>query len=306
MLFRADDLVIKSALFASNRIGPLDFAIHRRRRLLVIGPSGCGKSTLLNMITGINNEETVVSGRMESGRRADEKLRYIPQQTIFLNRAIPVRQLLQYHRSMAGSTDEHVASLLAQFGLAGCDGRMLSELSGGETRRVATLVELLYRPSVLVLDQPLTGLDAFRANEYLTYLAGCECKTIVFVGHQLNDNVLNFFDDLLVMNGRGETTYACSIATLRETLAGADDAVKHNLLDTLIHSVSALPLQGNEPDEPCELSRSLSRLSTLSKSSLDLLRNRADGGGGSSRRGPLPVPLRSSARRTALFLLFDL
>lgn len=132
----------------------------------LLGPSGSGKSTLLRVIAGLLVPDT---GRVEidgidvtdvaTHKRGtgmvfqDEQL--FPHRDVGENVAFGLR--------MAGvgrpTRDARVEEMLALVGLAGFDRRRVTDLSGGEAKRVALARALAPSPGVLLLDEPLTGLD---------------------------------------------------------------------------------------------------------------------------------------------------
>jgi thiamine transport system ATP-binding protein len=132
----------------------------------VLGPSGAGKSTLLRVIAGLIRpdsgvvalDDVDISDRPAHLRNIgmmfqDEQL--FPHLDVTANVAFGPRM----HRWSASSTAERVEELLQIVGLAGFGERRVDRLSGGEKKRVALARSLAPRPSVLLLDEPLTGLD---------------------------------------------------------------------------------------------------------------------------------------------------
>ena len=133
----------------------------------VFGPSGSGKSTLLRAVAGLVD---VDSGRvMVDG----VDVTAVPTHRRSVGMVFQDEQLFP-HRDVAGNVsfglemagvergerDSRVAEMLAAVGLDGFGGRDVSTLSGGEAKRVAVARSLAPRPTVLLADEPLTGLDA--------------------------------------------------------------------------------------------------------------------------------------------------
>ena len=133
----------------------------------VFGPSGSGKSTLLRAVAGLVD---VDSGRV----LVDEvDVTAVPTHRRSVGMVFQDEQLFPHHDvagnvafglEMAGvergERDSRVAEMLAAVGLDGFGGRDVSTLSGGEAKRVAVARSLAPRPTVLLADEPLTGLDA--------------------------------------------------------------------------------------------------------------------------------------------------
>ncbi len=132
----------------------------------VLGPSGAGKSTMLRVIAGllrpdsgtVRLEGVDVTDRPAHLRNIgmmfqDEQL--FPHLDVTANIAFGPRM----HRWPAARVAERVVELLRIVGLEGFDNRRVDRLSGGEKKRVALARSLAPRPAVLLLDEPLTGLD---------------------------------------------------------------------------------------------------------------------------------------------------
>ena len=135
--------------------------------LAVFGPSGSGKSTLLRAVAGlvdVDSGRVLVDGAdvtaVPTHRRSvgmvfqDEQL--FPHRDVAGN----VSFGLEMAGVERGERDSRVAEVLTAVGLDGFGGRDVSTLSGGEAKRVALARSLAPRPTVLLADEPLTGLDA--------------------------------------------------------------------------------------------------------------------------------------------------
>jgi len=133
----------------------------------VFGPSGSGKSTLLRAVAGlvdVDSGRVLVDGvdvtAVPTHRRSvgmvfqDEQL--FPHRDVAGN----VSFGLEMAGVERGERDSRVSEVLSAVGLDGFGGRDVSTLSGGEAKRVALARSLAPRPTVLLADEPLTGLDA--------------------------------------------------------------------------------------------------------------------------------------------------
>ena len=133
----------------------------------LLGPSGCGKSTLLRVIAGLQQVESGTVRwegaditTMPAHRRnfgfvfQDEQL--FPHRNVAANIGFGLRMAGVDRRDTAARVDE----LLEMVGLPGFGGRDVTTLSGGEAKRVALARALAPRPRLMLLDEPLTGLDA--------------------------------------------------------------------------------------------------------------------------------------------------
>jgi len=144
----------------------------------LLGPSGAGKSTLLRVLAGLLTPDAgtvVLDGRditrLPTHRRdigmvfQDEQL--FPHRSVGANVAFG----LKMHGVPRAERDRRVAELLMLVGLTGFEHRSVTSLSGGEAKRVALVRSLAPKPAVLLLDEPLTGLDRDLHDELAAELA---------------------------------------------------------------------------------------------------------------------------------------
>lgn len=153
----------------------ISFTVEEGRFYTLLGPSGCGKTTTLRCIAGLeraNGGEIVVAGRkvfsatdnsfVPAYRRpigmVFQSYAIWPHLTVFENVAFPLRVGKQ--RFSSADIRNKVGSALAQVELAGYEERMATQLSGGQQQRLALARALVREPQVLLLDEPLSNLDA--------------------------------------------------------------------------------------------------------------------------------------------------
>ena len=161
--------------------------------ITLLGPSGCGKTTTLRMIAGF---ETPSSGRIVVGGR--DVTRLAPQRRgvgmVFQNYALfphfdvfeNVAFGLRVRKVARADLRDRVARALARVDLAGYEARRVQELSGGQQQRVALARALAPEPPILLLDEPLSNLDAAlreRTRTELRDLLKRVAITSVFVTH---------------------------------------------------------------------------------------------------------------------------
>ncbi len=139
----------------------------------LLGPSGCGKTTLLRLLAGLDrptagrvrfagevmvdiDQGTFVAPEKRNVSMVFQSYAIWPHMTVAENVAFPLR-VAKVPRQLLR---ERVAAVLASVQLTGLDRRMPSELSGGQQQRVALARSLVQEPRVLLLDEPLSNLDA--------------------------------------------------------------------------------------------------------------------------------------------------
>jgi len=127
----------------------VSLAIHLREIVTLIGPNGSGKTTLLKALLGL------VRAKGEIVRKSGLKIGYVPQQfTPDLSLPITARRFLSLF--VGREAGEHA---LQRVGASEAGGRQLSALSGGELARVLLARAIAGKPDLLVLDEPLAGVD---------------------------------------------------------------------------------------------------------------------------------------------------
>jgi iron(III) transport system ATP-binding protein len=156
---------------AAVAVDRVDFTIHGGELISVLGPSGCGKTTLLRLIAGLlfpDEGEILVDDRRLSWRGGGvppERRRMAmifqsyavwPHMTVFQNVAYGLRL-----KGVAGAEiARRVREILHVVHLEHAERRYPSELSGGQQQRVALARALVVEPEILLLDEPLSNLDA--------------------------------------------------------------------------------------------------------------------------------------------------
>jgi putative spermidine/putrescine transport system ATP-binding protein len=147
---------------------PVDLAIEAGETLVLLGPSGCGKTTTLRLIAGLEKPDR--GGRVSIGED-DVTARPIERRQVgmvFQNYALfpnlsvrgNVGYGLRIQKIEASEARRRVDELLDMTELSAHADKPISELSGGQRQRVALARALAPRPRVLLLDEPLTALDA--------------------------------------------------------------------------------------------------------------------------------------------------
>jgi zinc transport system ATP-binding protein len=133
-------------------LSDIDLDIHAGEILTLIGPNGAGKTTLVRALLGLERPD---AGSVM--RRPGLKIGYVPQR-FEIDRALP----MTVERFLAlgdGNRKDRITAVLAEVGAARVANQQLGELSGGELQRVVLARALLNDPDLLVLDEPVRGVD---------------------------------------------------------------------------------------------------------------------------------------------------
>jgi thiamine transport system ATP-binding protein len=184
-----------------------DLALDEGRVLAVLGPSGCGKSTLLRALAGLESTTGTVSWQghdlsaTPTHRRGFALMfqdgQLFSQLTVAGNVGYPLR----IRRTPRAATAARVTELLDLVGLSGFADRLPTTLSGGERQRVALARALAASPRLLLLDEPLSALDAGlrqRLADDLRPILVESGTTAVMVTHD-HEEAFAVADDLAVM-----------------------------------------------------------------------------------------------------------
>ena len=196
---------------------------------VLLGPSGCGKTTILRCIAGLeepdDGEIRIYDRTVFSARR---KVQVLPEQrnlgmvfqsyaiwphmTVHENVALPLRA----HGVSVSETKQRVQDLLQLVGLDGLGQRSATQLSGGQQQRVAVARCLANRPDLVLLDEPLSNLDAklrVGMRWELKQLQRTFNATMIFVTHDqeeamsLADEIFLFRSGQLEQRGSGSDLY---------------------------------------------------------------------------------------------------
>ena len=187
----------------------VDLAIERGEFLCFLGPSGCGKTTLLRIVAGL---EAQTAGRITMAGRDISTLP--PAQRDYgivfqsyalfpnLNVADNVAYGLVNRRVGRAEARARVTELLGLVGLPGSEARVPAQLSGGQQQRIAIARALATSPGLLLLDEPLSALDAIVRVHLRGEIRSLQRKlgvTTVMVTHD-QEEALSVADRIVVMN----------------------------------------------------------------------------------------------------------
>jgi len=168
--------------FGGRRVlDSVDFAVRPREIVTLIGPNGSGKTSLVRALLGLIPPS---KGRVERGAR---RIGYVPQ--IFArDRSLPITAL-RFVAMFGGGSEAEARQALVRVGAEDSEGRQLSTLSGGEMARVALARALLRKPEILILDEPMTGVDLAGEAQLYALITGVRDETgaaILLVSHDLH------------------------------------------------------------------------------------------------------------------------
>ena len=220
-------------------LSSVDLQVEDGEFCVLLGPSGCGKSTLLNIIAGLISQDegmVLLNGQLVDKLAPRDRDVAMVFQSYALYPHMTVAQNLSFGLRMRGLPKETIQErVLESAGLLGIEDlltRKPRELSGGQRQRVAMGRALVRRPSLFLLDEPLSNLDArLRANVRLELkrLHSQIQGTIVYVTHDqveamtLGDKVVVMRHGKVHQIGDPDTIYAKPADTFVATFIGSPE-----------------------------------------------------------------------------------
>jgi NitT/TauT family transport system ATP-binding protein len=183
----------------------------------ILGPSGCGKTTLLLMIAGLVEQtegEILINGELVKGLRRQVGVVFqqpvlLPWRTVLDNVLFSI-ELLKLPRP---KYKQRALDLLAMAKIGDFADRLPRQLSGGMRQRVSICCALIHDPSILLMDEPFSALDAITRDEMgveLLRIWQANRKTVIFVTHSIREAA--FLSDRVLVMGRRPATILDDVA----------------------------------------------------------------------------------------------
>lgn len=211
----------------ASRLRQLSVQIASGQLVGVIGPNGAGKSTLLQLLAGVTRSS---AGWIEfnhinidkcSAHRRRQLLSYLPQYSKF-SEPVTTCDLLKLSQINLQATPQQLKdwrlSAVAQFQLDTLCERSVTELSGGEQRRVAIACMACSNRPLMLLDEPVSGLDLYHQLNTMDWLKGCakQGATVIIAIHDLA-LAAQYCDYLLLLNKGQQVAFGSPSEVLSDT-----------------------------------------------------------------------------------------
>ncbi|WP_342234491.1 ABC transporter ATP-binding protein [Inquilinus sp. OTU3971] len=200
---------VRKSYGSVTAVHELSLEVQAGHLVTLLGPSGCGKTTTLRMIAGLEHPtggRILIGGRDVTALPANERNVSMVFQSYALFPHMTVLDNVGYGLTASGrrrtEVRERAEEALALVGLAGYGARLPAELSGGQQQRVAVARALVLEPQVLLLDEPLSNLDARLRRRVRTEIRELQQRlgfTAVYVTHD-QEEALAISDRIVVMN----------------------------------------------------------------------------------------------------------
>ncbi len=228
---RQDYLVLKNLIkkFGSGKdsvfaVNDIDLTVREGELVTLLGPSGCGKTTTLRMIAGFElptSGEILIDGEEVSTTPPNRR----PTTMVFQNYALfphmtvaeNIAYGLKIQKENAVNARERAETAMQLVGLEGLGGRSPAQLSGGQQQRVSLARSLVMEPKVLLLDEPLSNLDAKLRVSTRLEIRNLQQRvgiTTVYVTHDqeeamsLSDRVVIMHEGIIKQIGTPQEVYA--------------------------------------------------------------------------------------------------
>ncbi len=194
--------------FRNFKLGPLDLSVPKGAIYGLIGPNGAGKTTTIDLIMGMGakNAGTIEVFGMDHIRdevEVKKRIGYVSPDLLYSPWG-KIGKIIRFIRAFYPDWDDaYCADLMNRLKLS--EGDRIGTLSFGSRTKLAVLLALSHRPQLLLLDEPLAGLDAVSKQEVFTELLQAvqdENRTVVISSHDLHD-LERFADHIgIIHNGK--------------------------------------------------------------------------------------------------------
>ncbi len=200
---------IRKAFGGFTALHDINLQIRKGEFVCFLGPSGCGKTTLLRIIAGLEVQtsgEVFQAGRDISRLPPAQRDYGIVFQSYALFPNLSVADNVAYglvnRKAPRADIQRRVSELVKLVGLPGSEGKYPSQLSGGQQQRIALARALATRPGLLLLDEPLSALDALERVRLRSEIRALQQQlgvTTIMVTHD-QEEALSVADRIVVMN----------------------------------------------------------------------------------------------------------
>lgn len=205
------DLTNLEKTFGANRVvKDFSLGIDKGEFVSLLGPSGCGKTTVLRMVAGFETPTSgsiSIDGQDVTGQRTNQRAIGMMFQAYALFPNMTVADNVAFGLAVKGvpkaEREARVAEMLRLIGLPELGARFPFQLSGGQQQRVALARALAPSPRVLLLDEPLSALDAKVRVSLRNEIREIQRElgiTTIFVTHD-QEEAMSISDRIVVMNG---------------------------------------------------------------------------------------------------------
>jgi ABC-type Fe3+/spermidine/putrescine transport system ATPase subunit len=236
----------------------VSFEVYESEILVLLGPSGCGKSTTLRLIAGLERpdagtvqlkENLIVDSQSGIFTPAEKRNMGMVFQAFAVWPHLTVEEHIAFpllvRRCAKSEIAKRVRRALEFVGLAGLESRLSTQLSGGQQQRLALARALVYEPDILLLDEPLSNLDAQLRQQMRLELKNLQRQlgtTFIFVTHDQDEAMTLAHRVALMRDGKIE-----QLGTPEEVYDNPSTLFVHSFLGTSIRFEGKWKEDGESP-----------------------------------------------------------
>lgn len=227
----------------------------------LLGPNGAGKTTFIKLLTGQlrpNLGQVVVRGIAARSAGARQHVGYCPDADAFYEEMSGrqfVQTMARLHGMLLPEARERTDQVLAEVGMTDRADRTLRGCSKGMRQRIKLAQALVHRPDVLVVDEPLNGIDPVGRRELMDLFRRCAARgqAVLVSSHILDE--MDELADRIVFMGRGRVLVVGTLPDIRAMFAGQPQQIRiachqqRELASQLIPWPHVLRIELREPDE---------------------------------------------------------
>lgn len=208
----------------------VDVEVRPGRITGLVGPNAAGKSTLIKAILGLvrpdSGELRVLGAPVNGDERYRSRIGYMPQAARFPDN-LTGHEVLAMVRDLRGPGAEPDSSLAEAFGLAPELGKPVRTLSGGTRQKLSAVVAFLFRPDLLILDEPTAGLDPVASGIFKAHLDAARTRgaAVLLASHTLSELEALADDIVFLLEGRVRFEGAVPALMQRTGFANLERAV---------------------------------------------------------------------------------
>jgi len=190
-------------------VNNISFKVESGKVFGILGPNGAGKTSTISILCGLRQQTSgtvIIDGFSHDtdSHRIKKIIGVVPQE-IALFPTLTAFENLRYFGNMYGlkskSLEDHIHSLLKEFGLQESANKRVENFSGGMKRRVNLIAGILHGPKILFLDEPTVGVDVQSRNMITTFLKELNRNgtTIVYTSHHMEE-AQQLCDDIIIID----------------------------------------------------------------------------------------------------------
>jgi zinc transport system ATP-binding protein len=229
-ILEVNDLSVRFGNFPA--LDHVSFTIEKQEIIAVIGPNGSGKTTLLKAVLGLLPYSGEIKILGKNVRQVLPLLGYVPQHFAF-DKNFPLTVEEFVNLTCRKPDKLPLGGTLHAAGMAGLEGKLIGELSGGQLQRVLIAHAMLHQPKILFLDEATSGIDIEGLADFYSTIQRLNREhgvTVMMVSHEIS-MVYKFTDRIICLNrdliSHGETKTALTKEVLKKLYGDSADLKAH-------------------------------------------------------------------------------